>query len=72
VTTHGGLDQARNAAQRVGLAAPVLLPTGDLLRSFHVDAVPWTVIIGRDGRAREALRGGQSRKTFEAAIAAAL
>jgi hypothetical protein len=56
----------------VGLRAPVLLSGPELTRAYHVDAVPWTVIVGRDGKAVSALRGGQSKATFQKLIDARL
>jgi hypothetical protein len=38
------------------------------MRTFHVDAVPWTVMVDRSGKASTAWRGGQGRATFESAV----
>jgi hypothetical protein len=62
------LERARATATRLGLHAPVILPDAALMRTFHVDAVPWTVMVDRSGKASTAWRGGQGRATFESAV----
>jgi hypothetical protein len=57
--------RARRVAEHTGLLAPVVLGDHELLRKFRVEAYPWTVVIGRDGRAKRAIRGGRERGEFQ-------
>jgi hypothetical protein len=68
VVTGRNTDRARATAARLGIHAPVVLVDAPLQIAYHVDAVPWTVVIGRDGKAAFAFRGGQTRKTFQAEV----
>ncbi len=69
VVTNGNFQRARAVVERVGLRAPVVIADGDLQRAYRVTAVPWTVLIGRDGRAAQVLRGGYDADTFRRAAA---
>lgn len=64
-------EAARFVAQ-TGLRAPVVLGTMELAAAYNMKVYPWTVIIDRDGKARQALRGGRSEAAFRKAFAAFL
>lgn len=72
VVASGNFQAARAVAQRVGLRAPILISDGDLQRVYQVTAVPWTVVIGRDGKAVKVLRGGYDGDTFRRVASAYL
>lgn len=57
VLVNGTRVDAQPWIARLGVTAPVLVGGRALMRPFRVDAVPWTVVVGRDGRAQVALRG---------------
>ena len=60
------------AAQRIGLTAPIVPGDPALRDDFRVASYPWTVIIGRDGKPRHALRGIHSEERFREAFEDAL
>ncbi len=64
VVTGGNFERARSIAQRVGLTAPVVVADSELQDIYHVDHVPWTVVIGKDGKAVQVVRGGQDGDYF--------
>jgi hypothetical protein len=64
VVTSGGPARATAVVDRVGLRAPVVVADGELLGIYHVDHVPWTVLIDRTGKAQEVVRGGQDGEFF--------
>ena len=66
VMSEGSVAHAARVVAKTGLTAPVLLGTEALLRTFHVDAYPWTIVVGRDGRAVAARRGAHTRAQFAA------
>jgi thiol-disulfide isomerase/thioredoxin len=64
VVTHGNYERARAIVERAGLRAPVVISDGALQDAYKVDVVPWTVVIGKDGRAVDVVRGGQDGEFF--------
>jgi hypothetical protein len=56
------------AAQKAGLNAPILIGSDAINVRWQVSAVPWTVIVGKDGKAAEVLRGAHGAATFREAI----
>jgi thiol-disulfide isomerase/thioredoxin len=70
INDQGG--QASDVVAELGLAAPVLVADAELSRQFRVDAVPWTVVIGKDGKAKQVLRGTQAKGAFRDAAKALL
>jgi hypothetical protein len=69
VVTSGGAARANAVVQRVGLSAPVIVADQELLGIYHVDHVPWTVLVDRTGKAREVVRGGQDAEFFRRLVA---
>ncbi len=61
-----------NTARRVVLTAPALLGDNAIRDAYGVDAVPWTVVLGRDGRAVAAARGVHDENAFRTLFADAL
>lgn len=54
------------------LVSPVLVDEdGALRKRYDIKGVPYTVVLGPDGRAREAYRGEQDEETLREALAAA-
>jgi hypothetical protein len=68
VVVSGRKTMIAEAAQRAGLDAPILIGSSDLDERWRVNLVPWTVIIDRDGKPVEVLRGGQEAATFRERI----
>ncbi len=54
---------------KTGLRAPVVIGTMELAAAWGMEVYPWTVIVGRDGKPRYAIRGirneAQLREAFE-------
>ena len=65
VMVDGTPGQAARVVDKTHLAAPVVLGDDELRVRFNVQAYPWTIILGRDGRALKALRGGRSGAEFK-------
>lgn len=65
----GSLPAAKRFMAQAGMTSPAIVGTMELGAAYNMQVYPWTVIIDRDGKAREALRGGRSeaqfRKVFE-------
>ena len=64
VVTHANYEHARAVVARAGLRAPVVIADGELQDAYKVNVVPWTVVIGKDGRAVDVVRGGQDEAFF--------
>jgi hypothetical protein len=60
--------RARIIAQAQGLRLPVILGDAALRQALAVEAVPWFLIVGPDGRARFALRGAHSERELRDAF----
>ena len=72
VALDGSPQRAVRMATRLGLRAPIVLGDTPLRERFLVASYPWTVVIGRHGKAVSAFRGVHSadafRKAFEQAL----
>ena len=64
MATSGGAQRIGAVARRVGLSAPVVVADQELKDIYHVDHVPWTVVIDKSGKAVEVVRGGQDGEFF--------
>jgi hypothetical protein len=64
VATSGSHQRIGGVASRVGLRAPIVIADAELLGIFHVDHVPATFVIDKNGKAREAIRGAQDGDFF--------
>jgi len=60
----GTPEAADRFVARTGLRAPVVLGNFELAGRFGMQVYPWTVIIGRDGKALYAIRGGRKEDAF--------
>lgn len=54
------------AADYVG---PALIDDGTLRKRYHITSVPYTLVLGADGHARDALIGEQDESTLREALA---
>ena len=72
VALDGSPVRAARVAARLGLHAPVVIGDTRLREDFLVASYPWTIVIGRDGRAAAAFRGVHSEDAFREAFRRAL
>ncbi|HXU73171.1 MAG TPA: TlpA disulfide reductase family protein [Polyangia bacterium] len=68
VDTEGDRDNALEAAAKLGLTLPIMLDDGRASSAYQVTMIPQTVIIDRDGRIAQLLRGGTSEDALMRAI----
>lgn len=64
-------EKGRANADRLGMRFPVALPTRQILGAFHVEVLPTTYVIARDGTITHATVGAIGRAELDAAIAQA-
>lgn len=64
----GGAKQAASVTQHAGFTAPALIDDGTLRKQYNVKSVPYLLVLGKDGRAREAFRGKQEEDTLREAL----
>ena len=62
------MQRARAIVQRVQLRAPVVISDAELRDIYHVDHVPWTVLIDRQGKAVEVVRGAENADFFRGLV----
>jgi hypothetical protein len=66
------MEGSRPSGQRfvdaTGLRAPVVVGTLELAAAWRMQVYPWTVIIGRDGKPKHAIRGGRTEEKFREAF----
>lgn len=68
----GTQEQAKSVTERAKFTAPVLVDTGGTLKTkYDIKAVPYILVLGSDGHAREAFRGEQSEETLRSALSSA-
>lgn len=68
----GSREGAAQMIERAKFTAPALVDSsGGLLKKYDIKAVPYLLVLGPDGRAREAFRGEQDEKTLRTALASA-
>lgn len=66
----GNKKHASSVAKSKGLTGPVLVDEdGELRKKYNIKGVPYTVVLGTDGRGREAYRGEQGEQTLREALA---
>ncbi|MBA3452120.1 MAG: TlpA family protein disulfide reductase [Deltaproteobacteria bacterium] len=65
----GKAENARGVISHTKFEGPALIDDGTLRRKYGVRAVPYTLVLGADGHAREALRGAQGESRLEEAVA---
>jgi hypothetical protein len=67
----GGKSNAEGVISHTKFPGPALVDDGTLRKKYNVQGVPYSLVLGPDGRAREAFRGEQQESTFREALAAA-
>jgi hypothetical protein len=72
VSLDGTAQRAARMAQRLALRAPVIVGDTALRLDFQVASYPWTLVIGRDGKAKKAFRGLHSEDKLRDAFVDAL
>lgn len=65
----GKAENAKGVISHTKFEGPALIDDGTLRRKYGVRAVPYTLVLGADGHAREALRGAQDESRLEDAVA---
>jgi thiol-disulfide isomerase/thioredoxin len=64
--------RAAEMVDRAKFTAPALLDaSGGLQKKYDIKAVPYLLVLGPDGKAREAFRGAQDEQTLRSALASA-
>jgi thiol-disulfide isomerase/thioredoxin len=69
VFTAGGTDSARGVVDYIHFPGKTLVDDGTLVHRYHIDHVPYTLVLDRDGHARDAYEGEQDQSTFDDALA---
>ena len=68
----GAKPQAAAMIERAKFTAPALVDSsGGLRDKYDIKAVPYLLVLGPDGHAREAFRGEQDEQTLRSALASA-
>ena len=65
----GKAENAKGVLEHTKFEGVALIDDGSLRRRYGVRAVPYTLVLGADGHAREAFRGGQGESTLSDAVA---
>jgi len=65
----GGKENAEGVVSHTKFDGTTLVDDGTLRRKYNIRAVPYSLVLGADGRAREAFRGSQEASTFREALA---
>jgi thiol-disulfide isomerase/thioredoxin len=65
----GKKENAVSVAKSLGYTGPVLLDDGSLREKYGIKGVPFTLVLGADGHAKEAFRGLQDETTLRGALA---
>jgi thiol-disulfide isomerase/thioredoxin len=65
----GGKQNAEGVVSHTKFEGTALVDDGTLRKKYNIRAVPYSLVLGADGRAREAFRGAQEESTFREAIA---
>jgi len=68
----GAKQQAKTMVERAKFTATTLVDTAGQLRvKYDIKGVPYLLVLGPDGQAREAFRGEQDEQTLRSALASA-
>lgn len=67
----GAKQHAASVTKSARFEAPVLVDDGTLRKRYEITAVPYLLVLGPDGHARQAFRGEQDETTLVAALASA-
>lgn len=65
----GNKANAEGVVSHAKFPGTALIDDGTLLRKYNIRGVPYSLVLGADGRAREAFRGEQDESTFRDALA---
>ncbi len=65
----GRAANATGVVSRTQFPGPALVDDGTLMKRYHIDAVPYVVVLGADGHATAAYIGEQDESTFADALA---
>jgi thiol-disulfide isomerase/thioredoxin len=65
----GDKSNAEGVVSHTKFPGPALIDNGTLRKKYEIRGVPYSLVLGPDGRAREAFRGEQSEATFKEALA---
>jgi thiol-disulfide isomerase/thioredoxin len=65
----GKAENAKGVIETTKFEGPVLIDDGTLKHRYGIRAVPYTLVLGTDGFAREQFRGAQDQDTLADAIA---
>jgi hypothetical protein len=65
----GGKQNAEGVVSHTKFDGTALVDDGTLRKKYNVRAVPYSLVLGADGKAREAFRGEQDESTFRDALA---
>jgi thioredoxin-like negative regulator of GroEL len=69
VFVSGDRDRAQRVVDQLKFPGPALLDDGTLRKLYDIKAVPYTVVVGRDGHATDAYAGEQDTDTLAQALA---
>ena len=64
----GKAENAKGVVEHTKFAGAALIDDGSLRRRYGVRAVPYTLVLGPDGHATEAIRGAQGADVLEDAL----
>ena len=65
----GGKQNAEGVVSHTKFDGTALVDDGTLRKKYNIRAVPYSLVLGPDGKAREAFRGEQEESTFRDALA---
>ncbi len=65
----GNKSNAEGVVSNAKFPGTALIDDGTLRRKYNIRGVPYSLVLGADGRAREAFRGEQEESTFRDALA---
>lgn len=64
----GGKQNAEGIISDTKFPGAALIDDGTLRKKYNIKGVPYSLVLGGDGRAREAFRGAQDESTFREAL----
>lgn len=65
----GGKQNAEGVISHAKFPGTAMVDDGTLLHQYKIKAVPYSLVLGPDGHARDAFRGEQDESTFKDALA---
>ena len=69
VFTAGRAENARGIIDYTHFSGTALVDDGTLVKKYKIHGVPYSLVLGPDGHAREALEGEQDQSAFDDALA---